>query len=103
MLPVVSSLFRVIWFTHQGRIVTTNQPTFYTSDSQTASSVPFVSKTIVSYENVDMDLLKYLVLKGNFLIPPPNISSPLVTQVHMISSSTFESHGSYDPWVVPTQ
>jgi hypothetical protein len=101
MRAVVSTLFHVIFFPHQGKFVTINQLAFFHSDSCT-SNVPFIVKTPPGYENVGVGLLKYSSLMGMFPIPPPDISTPFVTSIKMISTTVGEISKSYDPWIVPS-
>jgi hypothetical protein len=100
MRTVVSTLFCVICFLHQGKVVTVDQLAFFNSDSHT-SNVPFISKTPPSYENVDVGLLKDSTLMGTFPIPPPDIPPPFVALINMISTSVCETPESYDMWIVP--
>jgi hypothetical protein len=100
MRAVVSTLFRVLCFPHQGKVVTVNQPTFVNSDSRT-SNVPFISKTPLGYENVGVGLLKDSTLMGTFPIPPPDIPPPFFASINMISTSVRETPEFYDSWIVP--
>jgi hypothetical protein len=100
MLTVVSTLFRVLHFPHQGKVITVDQLTLFNSDSCT-SNMPFISKTPPSYENVGVGLLKDSTLMGTFPIPPPDIPPPFVASINMISTYVRETPKSYDPWIVP--
>jgi hypothetical protein len=100
MRAVVSTLFCVLRFPHQGKFVIVNQLTFFNSDSRT-SNIPFILKTPPSYENVGVGLLKDSTLMGTFPIPPPNIPPPFVALINMISTVVHETLDSYDPWIVP--
>jgi hypothetical protein len=101
MCIVVSTLFRVIRFPHQGKFVTFDQLAFFNSDSHT-SNIPFIAKTPPSYENVGVGLLKDSSLMGTFPIPQPNIPTPFVALTNMISTTVGEIPESYDPWIVPS-
>jgi hypothetical protein len=101
MCAVVSTLFHVLRFPHQGKVVTVDQLAFFNSDSHT-SNVPFISKTPPGYENVGVGLLKDSTLMGTFPIPPPDIPPPFVASINMISTIVRETPESYDPWVVPS-
>jgi hypothetical protein len=57
MCAFVSTLFHVLHFPHQGKVVTVDQLAYFNSDSRT-SNVPFISKTPPGYENVGVGLLK---------------------------------------------
>jgi hypothetical protein len=78
MRVVVSTLFHVVRFPHQGKVVTVDQLVFFNSDTR-ISNVPFISKTPLRYENVGVGLLKDSTLMGTFPIPPPNIPPSFVT------------------------
>jgi hypothetical protein len=99
MSVVVSTLFHVICFPHQGKVVIVDQLTLFSSNSRT-SNVPFIEKTPLDYENVSVGLLKDSSLMGTFPIPPPNVPPPLVTSINMISTIVGEIPESYDPWIV---
>jgi hypothetical protein len=100
MRAVVSTLFRVVCFPHQGKVITIDQLAFFNYDSRT-SNVPFISKTPPGYENVFVGLLKYSTLMGTFPIPPPDIPPPFVASINMISTFVCETPTSYDPSIVP--
>jgi hypothetical protein len=101
MRAVVSILFHVLRFPHQGKFVTVDQLAFFNFDSHT-SNVPFIMKTPPGYENVGVGLLKYLLLMGTFPIPPPDIPPPFFTSINIISTTVGETPESYDPWMVPS-
>jgi hypothetical protein len=100
MRTVVSTLFRVLRFSHQRKVITGDQMAFFNSDSRTRN-IPFVLKTSLGYENVDVGLLKDSTLMGTFPIPPPDIPSPFVASINMISTTIHETPELYDPWIVP--
>lgn len=87
MRAVVSSLFRVLHFHHQGKIITVNQFSFFPS-SYSDGNVPFVEHTSVPYESVGVGLFKDPALMGVFSLLPPSI-----TPINMISIR-------FDPWVL---
>jgi hypothetical protein len=74
MTVVVSSVFRVLHFPHQGKIVTIDQLVFCTPDlgSNVGSNVPFVGDTHKSYMHVGVGMFKYPSLMGIFPLPPPS-------------------------------
>jgi hypothetical protein len=100
MHAVVSALFCVMHFPHQGKVVTIYQLTFFHSDAHTAN-VPFIAKPPPGYENVGVGLLKDSSLMGTFPIPPPDVPHLFVTSINMISTSLHRTPASYDPWMVP--
>jgi hypothetical protein len=71
MCAVVSTLFHVVRFPHQGKVVTIDQLAFFNSDTHTGN-IPFITKTPPGYENVSVGLLKESLLMGTFPIPPPD-------------------------------
>jgi hypothetical protein len=101
MRAVVSTLFHVVRFPHQGKVVTVDQLAFFNADTRTGN-VPFIAKTPPGYENVCVGLLKDSSLMGTFPIPPPpDISRPSVASINMISTVPHELPVSFDPWIVP--
>jgi hypothetical protein len=101
MRAVVSTLFHVLRFPHQGRVVTVDQLALFNVDTR-SGNVPFIANTPQGYENVGVGLLKDSSLMGTFSIPPPpNIPSPNVASINMISTMPRELLVSTDPWIVP--
>jgi hypothetical protein len=101
MCAVVSTLFRVVCFPHQGKVVTVDQLAFFNSDTRTGN-MSFIAKTPSSYENVGVGLLKDSSLMGTFPIPPPpDVPRPSVASINMISVVSHELPVSSDPWIVP--
>jgi hypothetical protein len=101
MHSFVSTLFHVLRFPHQGKVITVDQLALFNSNSHT-SNTSFISKTPPSYENVIVGLLKDSTLMGTFPIRPPDIPPPFVSSINMISTTIHETSESYDPWVVPS-
>jgi hypothetical protein len=100
MRVVVSTLFCVVRFPHQGKVVTVDQLAFFNFDTRTGN-VPFIAKTPPSYENIGVGLLKDSSLMGTFPIPPPDVPRSSVASINMISTSIHELPVSHDPWIVP--
>lgn len=88
MHVVASSLFRMIHFPQQGKIVTINQLSFFASSSLD-DNVPYVKHSGAPYESVGVGLFKDSTLMEIFPLPPPHVAS-----VNMISVKS-------DPWVIP--
>jgi hypothetical protein len=100
MRAVVSTLFHVLRFPHQGKVVMVYQIAFFNADTR-MGNVPFIANTPLGYENVGVGLLKDSSLMGTFPIPPPpNIPSQLVASINMISTMPRELPVSADPWIV---
>jgi hypothetical protein len=100
MHAVVSTLFHVVRFPHQGKVVTVDQLAFFNFDTHTGN-VPFIAKTPPGYENVGVGLLKDSSLMGTFPIPPPDVPRLSVASISMISTMPHEIPTSHDPWIVP--
>jgi hypothetical protein len=100
MREVVSTIFYVSHFPHQGKVLIVNQLAFFNSDLCTRN-VPFISKTHPDYENVGVGILKYSTLMGTYPIPPPDIPPPFIASINVISTYVCETLESYDPWIVP--
>jgi hypothetical protein len=100
MRAVVSTLFRVVRFPHQGKVVTIDQLAFFNSDTCTGN-VPFIAKTQPGYENVDVGLLKDSSLIYTFPIPPPDVPRSSIASINMISTSIHGIPTSHNPWMVP--
>jgi hypothetical protein len=97
---VVSTLFHVVRFPHQGKVVTVDQLSFFNSDTHTGN-VPFIAKTPPGYENVRVGLLKDSSLMSTFPIPPPHPPCSSVSSINMISTSIHGIPMSHNPWIVP--
>jgi hypothetical protein len=100
MHAVLSTLFHVVHFPHQGKVVTIDQLAFFNSDTRTGN-VSFIAKTPPGYENVGVGLLKDSLLMGTFPIPPPDVPRPFFASINMISTMPHELPVSHDPWIVP--
>ena len=96
-MVAISSILCTIKFPHNGKIVTIDQLTYFSSDPSSAESIQHVGKTAIPYKDVGVGLVKDSGLLETFSFPPPNVSSPFMT-IHMISS---ESIILDDPWIVP--
>jgi hypothetical protein len=100
MHTVVSTLFCVVHFPHQGKVVTVNQLALFNLDTRTGN-VPFIAKTPPGYENVSVGLLKDSLLMVTFPIPLPYVPRSSVASINMISTLIHELPTSNDPWIVP--
>jgi hypothetical protein len=100
MHAVVLTLFHVVHFPHQDKVVTVDQLALFNSETRTGN-VPFIAKTPPGYENVGVGLLKDSSLMGTFPIPLPDVPRSSVASINMISTSIHELPVSHDPWIVP--
>ena len=82
---IVSSIFQVVRFPHQEKIITINQLDDYTLEASIHSNVPFVENSKVVIQYVGVRMLKDSSLMGTFTIPPP-ISTPETAPVFTITS-----------------
>ena len=58
MTVVISSVFRLIKFPHNGKIITIDQLTYFSSDPSSAESIQHVGKTAIPYKDVGVGLVK---------------------------------------------
>jgi hypothetical protein len=100
MRAVVLTLFRVVRFPHQGKVITVDQLAFFNSDTRTRN-IPFIAKTPSGYENVGVGLLKDSLLMGTFPVPPLDVPHSSIASINMISTSIHGTPTSHDPWMVP--
>ena len=104
MQVVASSLFHVVCFPHNGKIVTIDQMTFK-NPSVTASSrasIPIVEHSQPETRSVGVGM--YPSLMGSFSCPAPILmigSSSCEASTSMRSVSFCMSHME-DPWILPT-
>jgi hypothetical protein len=96
-------VFRCVQFSHQGKIVTINQLDFFTPDARapTTNNIPFLGDHKITYECFSVGLLKYSTLMGTFPTPLPPTTHH-ISMVNMISTTTYQSLESSDPWIVPS-
>lgn len=80
MICVPSTVFRFIKFPHEGKIVTVDQLSFFTSTSE--NNVPYVDQILNPRDSVGPGLFKDPILMGIFPTPPPHTA-----QVNMMSRS----------------
>jgi len=99
MTAVISSVFRLVKFPHNGKIITIDQLTYFSSDVASSESIQHVSKMTIPYKDVGVGLVKDSSILGTFSFPPPNVSSSIAT-IHMISSDDLIYD---DPWIVPSK
>lgn len=82
MHVMASSLFSMICFPHQGKIVTVDQLSFFASSSLDGN-VLYVKHSGAPYESVGASLFKDYALMGIFPLPPPHVAS-----VNMVSAKS---------------
>ena len=87
MIAVVSSVFRVIKFPYNGKIMTIDQLAYFASDPAYSESIQHVGKMTIPYRDVGVGLVKDSGLLGTFPFPPINASSSFAS-IHMITSDT---------------
>lgn len=103
MKAILSSIFQVLHFPHQGNIVMIDQPGYCTSNlrANDSTNVLFVGDSQGAYESVSVGMFKDSSLMGTFPFSLLDTSKGK-TRVCIISSVTSGSLGFYDPWLVPS-
>jgi hypothetical protein len=103
MQAVVATVFRVLLFPHEGRIVTIDQLSFSRPDPALgASTVPMVDKPQASFVNVGVGLCPSLM--GTFDYPPPQGNVKFISTHHkaeVFHVSSFRMTYFQDPWTLP--
>ena len=103
MDAIASSLFRIIFFPHEGRIVIVDHLDCSPVDpnASTDSTIPNLDNTKSPVDNLGVGMYSYLM--GTFDIPPSTI------HINEISSSRapirrefFKTHCFSDPWTLPS-
>jgi hypothetical protein len=101
---VVATVFRVLLFPHEGRIVTIDQLSFSRPDpGLEASTVPMIDNPQPGVVNVGVGLWPYLM--GTFHYPPPHDDLKFISNHHTIEIFQVSSfHMTYfeDPWILPS-
>ena len=85
MMTIMCSVFQLVQFPHQDKIITINQLDYCTPETNIHSNVPFVKNSKVVIQDVGVGMFKDSSLMGTFTIPPP-ISTPETTLVFTITS-----------------
>lgn len=103
MDAIVSSLFHILYFPHEGRIVKVDQLDYSPGDSYAIldSTVPLVDKPRQPIKNLGVGM--YSSLMGIFDLPTP------IARINVISSSKESSQEEFfqtryfsDPWTLPS-
>ena len=97
MRVVASTVYRLVYFPHQGKIISIDQLDYCTPNVRfdTMANVPLVSNSHQVPELIGARLFKDPCLMGVF---PPPVPDTFVTSINMISS--VGAHMG-DPWVLP--
>ena len=97
MRAIASTIYRLVCFPHQGKIIYVNQLDYCTPKLRfnSIANVPLVSNSYQDLKLVGVGLFKDPYLMGVF---PPPVPDTIVTLINMISYV-----GTYlgDPWVIP--
>jgi hypothetical protein len=103
MQVVVATVFWVLLFPHEGRIVTIDQFSFSRLDPALgASTVPMIDNTQPGAINVGVGLCPYLM--GTFDYPPPQGDIKFISNHHKVDIfqvSSFRMTYFDDPWILP--
>jgi hypothetical protein len=104
MQAVVATVFRVLLFPHQGRIVTIDQLSFSRPDPALgASTVPLVDNPQAGVVNIGVGLCPSLM--GTFDFPPPQGDVKFISTHHkaeIFHVSSFRTTHFTDPWILPS-
>ena len=97
MRAVASTIYRLVHFPHQGKIVSIDQLDYYTPNVcfDTTANVPLVSNSHQVPELIRAGLFKDPCLMGVF---PPPVPYAFIAPINMIS---FVGTLMCDPWVLP--
>jgi hypothetical protein len=101
MTFIASSVFHLLQFPHQGKIVTIDQLDYCMPDinNHSTNNIPFLGHSNIEYKSVGVGLLKDSSLMGFFPLPPPDPPHQ-VSMLNMITLQVQQSYESFDPWVV---
>jgi hypothetical protein len=104
MQAVVATIFRVLLFPHEGRIVTIDQLSFSRPDPALgASTVPLVDNPQAGVVNIGVGLCPSLM--GTFDFPPPQGDVKFISTHHkaeIFHVSSFRTTYFKDPWILPS-
>jgi len=104
MQAVVATVFRVLLFPHEGRIVTIDQLSFSRPDPALgASTVPMIDNPQASVINIGFGLCPSLM--GTFDYRPPHGAVKFISTHHkaeIIHVSSFRMTYFQDPWTLPS-
>jgi hypothetical protein len=104
MQAVVATVFRVLLFPHEGRIVTIDQLSFSRPDPALgASTVPLVDNPQAGVVNIGVGLCPSLM--GTFDYPPPQGDVKFISTHHkaeIFNVSSFRTTYFTDPWILPS-
>jgi hypothetical protein len=104
MQAVVATVFRVLLFPHEGRIVTIDQLSFSRPDlALGASTVPMIDNPQPGVINVGVGLCPSLM--GTFDYPPPHDDVKFISNHHKVEIfqvSSFRMTYFEDPWILPS-
>jgi hypothetical protein len=104
MQAVVATIFRVLLFPHEGKIVTIDQLSFSLPDPALgASTVPMVDNPQAGVVNIGVGLCPSLM--GTFDYPPPQGDVKFISTHHkaeIFHVSSFRTTYFQDPWILPS-
>jgi hypothetical protein len=104
MQAVVATVFRVLFFPHEGRIMTIDQLSFSCPDpSLGASAVPMIDNPQPSVVNIGVGLCPPLM--GTFNYPPPQGDVKFIFDHHkfeIFQVLSFRMTYFNNPWILPS-
>jgi hypothetical protein len=100
---VSSSVFHMLQFPHERKIVTIDQLKYCIphTTSSIKNNVPLVGDSKVTYNSVGVSLIKDSTLMGTFPLPSPNLTD-LISLIDMISFMVPQCLRYLNPWFVPS-
>jgi hypothetical protein len=104
MSVIVSSVFHVLCFPHEGNIVTIDQLSFSHSSSSAlvGPSVPIVDNSQKETENIGVGMYPSLMGTFNFLAPISYINAISGESSSSLRSVSFRTSYFDDPWTLPS-
>ena len=104
MQAVASSLFRLVCFPFNGKIVMIDQTSFRNSSVSASSgaSIPIIAHSQLATGSVGVGM--YLSLMGTFSCPAPvlMIGSSFGSALSLLNSVSFRTTHMEDPWILPS-
>lgn len=106
MTAIVSTMFRVIFFPHEGKNVTIDQLDYFKHDliDSTSSTIPMISNSEGNRMNLGVGM--YTSLMGSFDLLTPNQTSPVFAISQVLNGSEyckvpFQTNYLNDSWTLP--
>jgi len=106
MTAIVSTVFRVICFPHEGNIVTISHLDYFKHDLNNSydSTISMITNSEGNQLNIGVEM--YPSLMGYFNLPPPSQITPVFAISHIANENesrkiSFRAHYLNDSWTLP--